>query len=325
MNRRAPPSRHIAADLRRRIASGALRPGDRLPSTRDVAREYRVAIATATRALEALRNEGLTRSIPRVGNIVAGGASRAPSPAQDSRDGELSLARIVRAAIEIADAEGLAAVSIRGIATQLDTPVMSLYRHVPGKEALLFHMTDAVLAEETLPVKPPNGWRAQLEFAARTEWRVLRRHPWLAQVMRITRPQPLPHALALADWVLRALEGRGLSAAEMMNLHIVLHGFVQGIAGNIEAEAQAANESGMSDDEWMQGQAAAFEALAASGRYPSFAAVHTRLRSGFELDFDALFDVGLRAFLDGLEPMFEGRRRGKKKKRKREKRKGRED
>jgi DNA-binding transcriptional regulator YhcF (GntR family) len=313
MTRRAPPSKHIAADLRRRIVSGVLRPGDRLPSTRDLAREYRVAIATATRALEALRHEGLTRSIPRVGSVVAGAGPRTASREPDSRDGELSLSRIVRAAIDSADAEGLAAVSIRGIATRLGTPVMSLYRHVPGKDALLFHMTDAVLAEESLPAKPPSGWRAQLEFAARTEWRVLRQHPWLAQVMKITRPQPLPHALALADWVLRALEGRGLSAAEMMNLHIVLHGFVQGIASNIEAEAQAANESGMSDDEWMRGQESAFEALAASGRYPSFAAVHARLRTGFELDFDALFEVGLRAFLDGLEPMFDERRRGKKK------------
>jgi hypothetical protein len=101
-----------------------------------------------------------------------------------------------------------------------------------------------------------------------------------------------------------------------MNIHIALHGFVQGIAGNIEAEAQAASESGMSEDDWMRDQESAFRELAASGRFPSFAAVHAKLSEGFDLDFEEIFEVGLRAFLDGLEPLFERERRAKKKLRK---------
>lgn len=317
------PYRRIASDLRRKITSGALRAGDRLPSTRDVAREYGVAMATATRALDMLCREGLAYATARVGTVVAGATRRSSFRTADEPDQELSPERIVRAAIEIADAEGLTAVSIRAIAAKLRVSAMSLYRHVPGKDALMIRMTDAVLSEESLPSTPPPGWRPQLEIAARLEWRAFRRHPWLAQVMKITRPQPLPNALSLAEWVLRALDGRDLEAAEMMNIHIALHGYVQGLAGNIEAEAQAASESGMSDDDWMRGQASAFEALAGSGQFPVFASVYQRLREGFELDFDRIFEVGLHSMLDGLAPMLERGRRAKKPKKKKHGAKGR--
>ncbi|WP_437677943.1 TetR/AcrR family transcriptional regulator C-terminal domain-containing protein [Sorangium sp. So ce131] len=296
-----PPYRRIAAELRRRIESGELRPGDRVPSTRELARAHRVATATAAHALKDLADAGLVRGVARVGTVVAPSRPRAP------REQELTRARIVEAAIAIADAEGLGALSLRGVAAKLGAPVMSLYRHVASKEELASLMTDAVLGEAALPAAVPPGWRAQLEVSARVQWAAFRRHPWLARLIRMTRPEPLPNAIAHAEWILRALDGHGLDGAERMRLHIVLHGFLQGIAMNLEAEIDAASATGMTDDEWMQGRIAQFGALAASGRYPTFARVLGELAEaeGFLFDFDELFTLGLRALLDGFARVIE--------------------
>jgi len=170
-------------------------------------------------------------------------------------------------------------------------------------------MTDAALGEEKLPSSAPSGWRAQLEVEAQLQWRVLRRHPWLARAMSVTRPRALPNAIAHAEWVLRALDGHGLDAASRMHMHIILHGFIKGITVNLETEAEAVSETGMSDDEWMRIQEADFTAFAASGRYPAFASVLLELSSGFDLDFEALFEQGLRAILDGFARIIERTKR----------------
>lgn len=298
---RLPPHRRIADAIRRRIDAGELVAGDRVSSTRELAREWDVAPATAAHALRVLANAGVVRAVPRIGNVVAGARPRARG------DGELGEARIVEAAIAIADAEGLSALSLRGVAAKVGTPVMSLYRHVSSKDALLDRMTDAVLGEEPFPARP-RGWRAALEFAARASWRTVKRHPWVARTLVISRPRALPNAIAYADWVLGALEGHGLSAPRRMNLHILLHAFVIGLAVNVEAETEAEAATGMTHDAWIDTQHEGFDALAATARYPAFARALGELDAGYDLDLDALFDEGLRALLDGFAKIIERRR-----------------
>jgi DNA-binding transcriptional regulator YhcF (GntR family) len=298
-----PPYQRIAGELRRRIAAGELRPGDRVPSTRALARKWRVAMATAAHALKTLEHEGVVCGVPRSGTVVAGTRERVQRPRE--RETALTSSQIVAAAIAIADAEGLPALSLRGVAGKLGVPVMSLYRYVGNKDSLLRLMADAAIGEEKLPASVPKGWRAQLEVAGRVQWRGLRKHPWLARLMSITRPYPLPNALAHANWVLRALDGHGVGAGARLRLHVILHGFIQGIAVNLETEAQAISDTGMTDDDWMRTQASAFAALAASGHYPAFAAMFAELASGFELDFEVLFELGLGALLDGFESIIE--------------------
>jgi AcrR family transcriptional regulator len=251
---------------------------------------------TAAHALKTLAHEGVVQGVSRSGTVVA--APRTRPPATRDRDIELTRARIVEAAIAIADAEGLAALSLRGVAAKLGAPVMSLYRHVGNKDELFRLMTDAAIGEVALPAAPPPGWRAQLEVAARVQWRVLRKHPWLARLMSLSRPRPLPNSLAHAEWMLRALDG--LDAGTRMHLHVLLHVFIQGIAVNVEAEVDATSETGMSGDDWMATQVAEFSSFAASGRFPVFASVLDELSHGFELDFDSLFELGLSALLDGF-------------------------
>lgn len=299
MPTREPPYLQIVTELRQRMASGELPPGARLPSTRELARKWKVAIATAAHALKTLAHEGAVKAVPRVGTVVAG--ARSARPLSQRREVDLTAEEVVSAAIAIADAEGLAALSIRGVAAKVGVPVMSLYRYVRSKDELLERMADAALGEEPLQDPPPSGWRAQLELATRSEWRTFRRHPWLARVVCLTRPQPLPNALAFANWVMRALEGLGLTAVEKMHVHLVLHSYVQGLAANLELEAEAASQSGMSEQDWMRAHEDGFARLAASGRLPHFAKLLAGLSDGFDLDFDELFEVGLRIWLDGLE------------------------
>ena len=102
-----------------------------MPSARQIVRDWNVPIATATKALAQLRKEGLVRVEPGVGTIVKG--DRAP---------DLSRERIVEAAIAIADDEGTAALSMRTVAKELGVATMSLYRHVPSKDALFTLMAD---------------------------------------------------------------------------------------------------------------------------------------------------------------------------------------
>lgn len=305
-----PPYQRIVSEMRDRVARGDLKIGARLPSTRRLAAKWGVAIATATKALKELSSQGIVKATPRVGMIISGAP---PRPGQKAaRDHELSRARVVEAAIEMADREGLQALSIRGVAAKLKVPVMSLYRHVPSKQELLHLMSTAVLAEEALPDAPLKSWRAQIEYGARAQWRAYRRHPWMARVVTITRPQPDPSSMRHAEWALGGLAAAGLDAEAMMNAHIVVYAFIQGLATNIEAEADAREESGLDETEWMAREEPTFAALASSGNYPVFARVLGELEAGYDLDLDVVFELGLRAMLDGLAAMIEKKTPAKK-------------
>jgi AcrR family transcriptional regulator len=305
-----PPYRRIADEIRARIADRELRPGDPVPSARGITREWGVALATATKVLATLNAEGVTRSLPGRGTVVAG-LARPAQPAgaaarayRNEGDPDLTRERIVAAAIRVADAEGLAHLSMRRIATELGAAPMSLYRHVNGKDELLVSMMDSVLGEDPLPARPPKGWRAQLELSSRMQWQGFRHHPWLAQALSMTRPQLIPNGMRHTEWVLRALDGLGLTIQEMMHVHTMLFSHVRGLALNLEAEAQAEQDSGLTSDEWMQTQEHGFRVIAGTGDFPLL----TRLvNSEMELDLEQLFEFGLGRLLDGLERYLAGR------------------
>src|SRR5215470_7436204 len=179
-----PRYQQIAAELRRQIEAGELPPVTRVPSTRAIVDRWGVAMATATRVLTELRQEGLVRAVPGVGTVVEG--DRRPARAAPSQrrlgasDGALTPVRIAAAGVAIADAEGLGAVSMRRVASELGVATMSLYRHVQDKDGLLLQMLDAVFRDVGPPADPPAGWRPRVEIAARLFWEGCRRHPWLA-------------------------------------------------------------------------------------------------------------------------------------------------
>lgn len=297
------PYARIAAEIRARITSGELRPGDRVPSTRQITQDWGVAMATATKVLGTLRAEGLVRAVPGVGTVVHDEPAPARPARQRTAEPELNREAVIRAAIEVADAEGLHSLSMRRVATELGAATMSLYRHVSGKDELVTLMADTCFAEEPLPEARPDGWRARLELSSRLQWRLYRRHSWLAQSISMTRPQPMPHLLLHSDWALYALGGLGLSAQQRFYYYVTVFGYVRGTAANLEPEAEAERDTGMDMDEWMDARSAAFQRLIGSMQIPAF--VEMMHSGGLDLDLDALFELGLRWILDGLAASLE--------------------
>lgn len=337
-----PPYARIVTEIRRRIEAGELRPGDRIPSARQITKEWGVAIATATKVLAVLRQEGLVHPRPGVGTVVvappapapaaapgapgagavasmsgarsaeAGLRGPGPAPRRAGRhpDHELTRDRIVRAGIEIADAEGLAALSMRRIATELDVATMSLYRHVPSKDELVILMYDAVFGAASYPDPPPPGWRERLEIGARTQWEVYRRHPWVAQAVSFTRPVPTPHAVGHTEWLLRSMDGLGLSDEQMLYIAVTVANYVRGTAVNFVLEAEARRDTGLTDEEWMAEHDPVIEEAFTDGRHPIMARIAQR--PGLDLNLDRLFEFGLARLLDGIEALVaaEARRTG---------------
>ncbi|WP_345708981.1 TetR/AcrR family transcriptional regulator [Kitasatospora paranensis] len=196
----------------------------------------------------------------------------------------------------VADAEGLAAVSMRRVAAELGVATMSLYRHVADKDDLLVRMMDAVFARWTFPADPPDGWRERLTLAGRMLWEVFRHHPWLAPALSVTRPQAVAGALPFTEWVITALEGRGLDLQTVFTTYLTLFNYVRGTAVNVEMEAEAEALSGVDNEEWMDAQEPALLALAA-GRFP---ALERLIATGYDFDLDGLFEFGLQRLLDGI-------------------------
>lgn len=293
-----PPYRRIAAEIRRRIDLGELRPGDRVPSARQLTREHGVAIATATRVLALLRAEGLVLTRPGAGTVVA---PRRREPAR--AEPELSRERVLRTAVALADEGGLAAVSMRQIAAELGVATMSLYRHVRGRDELILAMADAVLAGAPLPDAEPAGWRARLDVLARAQWAVYRRHPWVPHVISIARPQPLPHGMAHTDRALRATAGLGLDRQVRWHVAITLMAYVKGIATNLEMGARAEQDTGLTHDQWVERQQATFQQLMAGG---GLATMDALTSGGVDVDLETVFDFGLRRLLDGIAALIEG-------------------
>jgi DNA-binding transcriptional regulator YhcF (GntR family) len=287
------PYLRVAAAIRRRITSGALRPGDRVPSTRQVVRDFGVAMATATRALAVLRDEGLVVSRPGSGTVV-----RTPDPParRGTRVRELTTGRIVATGIAIADAEGLEAVSMRRVGAELGVAPMSLYRHLAGREELEHLLVRAVFRAHPLPEPGPQGWRAKLELVSRTQWRAYRRHPWLPELVSLTRPLLLPEAMAHTEWSLQALAGLDLGPAERAREVIALASLVRGLAASAAAEARAERETGQANDQWWGTLDDEVRGLMASGRYPQLSAI----AEGAVQDLDALLEHALARHLDGL-------------------------
>lgn len=302
--RTSTPSARIAEDIRHLISSGDLSPGDKVPSTRRITQEWGVAMATASKALAALAQEGLVRAVPGVGTVVVGATGSAPQ--HDRTPGGLTRARVVRTALAIADAEGLATLTMRRVATDLGVSTMALYRHVPGKADLVHLMSEAAFAERPLEgpratVGPP-GWRAQLTYAAHWLWQMYERHPWMAQAMAsLTRPTAAKEAMRYTEWVLRALNGQGLSPYEMLHTHLTLFGHVQGLAAALELENRALQDTGMTGEEWMASNEPRAEAIQASGAYPILGGLFQQ--DEFELDLDTLFAFGVDRILDGVQAL----------------------
>jgi AcrR family transcriptional regulator len=136
----------------------------------------------------------------------------------------LSLERIVASGVELADRDGIGAVSMKRVAEGLGFTTMSLYRHVSGKDELLLMMQDTCWRPPEGFDIPPGDWRAGLEAWTRGQIAILDRHPWLEQVRHIERAGT-PSQLMWMELGLRALSDTPLTEYEKIEVLLLLSGY----------------------------------------------------------------------------------------------------
>ncbi|MET7293254.1 TetR/AcrR family transcriptional regulator [Streptomyces griseoloalbus] len=228
-----------------------------------------------------------------------------PRPSRGPKPG-LTLDRVVEAAIQVADREGIGALSMRRIATELGTGTMSLYRYVPGKGELLDLMLDRVQRPSENPADlGDGGWRPALEALGRAALALYRRHPWLLQVNQ-SRPILGPAALDGMERVLSRIKPMGLSDPELLSAVIMVEGYVVGAARTQLYQEEAERNSGLTDAQFWEAQRPALEKAMNSGHYPILAGLS---EDTFGSDFDH-FEFGLQRILDGLEVFVAQRTKG---------------
>ncbi|MFJ8107413.1 TetR/AcrR family transcriptional regulator [Streptomyces sp. NPDC096132] len=216
----------------------------------------------------------------------------------------LTLERIVETAVEVADRDGIAGVSMRRIATELGTGAMSLYRYVPGKAELLDLMLDRVQRPSDNPADlGDGGWRSALEAMARATLALYRRHPWLLDVNQ-SRPLLGPSALDGMEKVLDRIRPMGLADPELVSAVLMVDGYVVGAARTQVYQEAAERTSGMTTADFYAAQAPFLEEVMATGRYPVLASL---AEDTWSPAFDH-FEFGLQRILDGLEVLVARRR-----------------
>ncbi|REE95283.1 TetR/AcrR family transcriptional regulator [Thermomonospora umbrina] len=230
-----------------------------------------------------------TRSLELLWDVQAR-PRRGPKP-------RLTVRAIAEAAIEVADAEGLAALSMRRVAEQLGVSPMSLYTYVPGKAELLDIMLDTVQGEAPLLDELPGDWRARVEHWARESLASHHRHPWVLQVAT-TRPPMGPNELTWAESAMRALGETGLPPREIVAVVGSLDDYVRGAARRAVDAAQAERRIGTTEEQHYRDRAPLLERLITADRFPTMHRFH---HAGvFDDPLDA-FEFGLRRLLDGIE------------------------
>jgi AcrR family transcriptional regulator len=214
----------------------------------------------------------------------------------------LSLERIVEAAMKIAAADGLAAVSMGRVAADLGVSTMALYRYVAAKDELLALMVDATAASPPAAPAPGEGWRAGLARWAWAELAVHRRHPWGLRIP-VGGPPATPNQVAWLEQGLRCLRDTGLAEGEKLSVILLLTGYVRNWA-TLEADlAEAAMASASGAQVAMPGYGHLLARLTDPERFP---ALHAVIDAGVldqPDDQDAEFVFGLERVLDGVDAL----------------------
>ncbi|MEU7838429.1 MULTISPECIES: TetR/AcrR family transcriptional regulator C-terminal domain-containing protein [unclassified Nonomuraea] len=218
----------------------------------------------------------------------------APAPAQRQT---LSPQRIAMTAVEIADAEGLEAITMRRLATELGVAPMAPYRHVSGKDDLLQLMVDHVYAGFHLPAE--REWRESMRTLALRTRDLMLRHLWLAQLPPQARLSLTPNRMRVAEQALSALDGLGLDADAMMSVFRAVDAYVQGALNDESAVRNLMHEQGWSDGDELRSELAPQMIWhMRTGRYPTFQRyLQTATRKD---DAQWQFETGLTYVLDGI-------------------------
>ncbi|MFD0026624.1 TetR/AcrR family transcriptional regulator [Streptomyces sp. NPDC058382] len=205
----------------------------------------------------------------------------------------LSVERIVTAAIESADADGLAGLSMSRVAKSLDFGTMSLYRHVSSKDELRQLMLDMAYGTPPRIDTAEGDWRVGLEQWARAFQEVFHRHPWMLQIS-VSGPPLEPGQLSWLECGLRTLGGTALRPDEKLSVMMLMIGYVR----NIVQMSLGVVTEGISEEDLMANYGRALAKYADSTSFPALAEL---LEAGAFDEPEDDFTFGLQRVLDGIE------------------------
>lgn len=215
--------------------------------------------------------------------------TRGPRPAYTRKE-------IVAAAIKIADADGIDAVTMRRVADSIGAGTMSLYRYVDKKHDILELMYDAVQAELHLPELPTGDWRAELHEVAQRTRELSLRHPWLVTVGG-TGWTYGPNVLRYLEYVLTSLDKAGMSMSLMLECVKLINNFVEAFVVEEMREKSLGERTGLTEQQRWESQEPYIRQIIDSGEYPMFARA---ISEGDYVEADVRFRRGLDLVLDGI-------------------------
>ncbi|TXS45720.1 TetR family transcriptional regulator [Streptomyces sp. uw30] len=216
---------------------------------------------------------------------------RGPRPAFTRAD-------IAAAAVRIADAGGLDAVSMRHVAAELGCGTMSLYNYVPRKEDLHELMIDAVGAEHDIR-EPSGDWRADMIRNAQETRAIMYRHTWVPRLMSGVYGFS-PNTLRYLEHCLACLEPLDVRYGVKMELVALLNGVVTTYTANEIATAERTRAMPWSEEEENAVRIAYLGGQVATGAYPRLAAAF--MEDSGPIDLEAVFRRALERVLDAFDP-----------------------
>ncbi|MDS0140314.1 MULTISPECIES: TetR/AcrR family transcriptional regulator [unclassified Amycolatopsis] len=211
----------------------------------------------------------------------------------------LSRAQIVAAALELLDAEGLEALSMRTLGARLDAAATSLYRHVANKDELLELVVDEVYGQIEVPEIRDGDWRRAVTACAASTRAALLRHAWIASVLGQTGLAYLgPNVMRLNERMLALFETAGFRPAEADRALGAVMAYVIGTATTEAAWLTTVARSGRTEQEWIDRLRPALRE--ATKPYPRLHALATAEGGDAETSRGDGFAYGLERMLDGL-------------------------
>lgn len=210
----------------------------------------------------------------------------------------LSRAAVVEAAVAVADAEGLDAVSIRRVAAELSARAMTLYTYIDSKDDLLDLMSDQIAGEVLLEGDLPGDWREAISLIARRERDVTLRHPWMVEMVnRRSHAVIGPNSLRHLDQSVAAVAGLKLEPSDTYRVVAAVDDYVLGYVTREVREREIVRRTGAVPAARLSELRPYLERLVDNGEYANIAPL---LRGDVQVAASD-FEQGLNWLLDGIE------------------------
>ncbi|GAB1644587.1 TetR/AcrR family transcriptional regulator [Krasilnikovia sp. MM14-A1259] len=238
---------------------------------------------------------------PRVTIDLLWFGDRDPPAGRRGRRQGLSVTRVVDAAVAVADAEGLDAVSMRRVAQELGVVPMTLYTYVPDKAALLDLMLDRLYLRMERPDTTGRPWRERLAAVAEENRALYDQHPWAAG-LPASRPPLGPGLMAKYEHELCAFADTGLDDVETDAALTYLLGFVQGSARAAADARAAAERTSRTDQQWWAESGPVLAEVFDPHAYPTATRVGAAAGAAHDGAYhpEHAYAFGLARVLDGL-------------------------